>query len=443
MSISATETAHRGFARSRALHARASEVLAGGVSTAFRMFERPVPLFIEQASGAELVDVDHNRYVDFVAGFGPIVLGHADPAVGSAVTEAGARPQQVGAQHENEIRLAEALCEHVPAFESVRLALSGSEAIQAALRLARAATGRPLVLKFAGHYHGWLDSVFTATSHGSPGFPESGGQSSAALADLRVIEWNDEQALREAFATAGDRLAAVVMEALPCNQGVIHPRDGYLELARELCDEHGSVLIFDEVITGFRLGLGGAQALTGVTPDLAIVAKAMGNGYPISAFGGRADLMALVATNRVVHAGTYNGGGASVAAALATIERLRDPGFAAHDRMRRLGRRLMDGLRESAARHGHRLIAQGPGPVFFTWFHDLDEVTCYREHRLADGGRYARWAELLLSEGVRVIPAGRWYLTAAHTDAHIDETLAAAERAFAGLTAAAPPAGRR
>ncbi|MEN3284470.1 MAG: glutamate-semialdehyde -aminomutase [Solirubrobacteraceae bacterium] len=424
---------HQGFDRSRELHARASQSLAGGVSTAFRMFERPVPLFIKEARGAELVDVDGNRYVDFVAGFGPIVLGHADPVVSEAAVDAVSGPQQIGAQHEGEIALAEALCEHVPAFERVRLSLSGSEAVHAALRLARAATGRQLVLKFAGHYHGWLDGVFTATSHVAPGYPESRGQSVSALAGIRVIEWNDEQALREAFATAGSQLAAVIMEAIPCNQGFLYPRDGYLELARQLCDDAGTVLIFDEVITGFRLGLGGAQALTAVTPDLAVVAKAMANGYPISAFGGRADLMELVASNRVVHAGTYNGGGVSVAAALATIERLADPTFEAHERMRRLGRRLMYGLQDVAARHDHHLVAQGAGPVFFAWLTDRDEVTSYREHLQADSAAYARWAELMLGEGVRVIPAGRWYLTAAHTEAHIDEALDAADRAFARL----------
>ena len=400
------------------------------------MFERPVPLFIKEARGAELVDVDGNRYVDFVAGFGPVVLGHGDPVVSAAVADAVTGPQQVGAQHEGEIALAEALCEHVPAFETVRLSLTGSEAVHAALRLARAATGRPLILKFAGHYHGWLDGTFTATSHAPPGFPESRGQSISALAGVRVIEWNDAQAVREVFAAGGSQLAAVIMEAIPCNQGVMYPHAGYLELVRELCDDAGVVLIFDEVITGFRLGLGGAQEVTGVTPDLAVVAKAMGNGFPISAFGGRADLMELVASNRVVHAGTYNGGGISVAAALATIARLEDATLDAHARMRRLGARLMEGLRDAAGRHGHRLATQGPGPVFFAWLLEEGEVTSYRDHLRADSASYARWAQLMLAEGVRVIPAGRWYLTAAHTDEHVDEALAAADRAFAALPVA-------
>ena len=424
---------HHGFTASSALHARASESLAGGVSTAFRMFERPVPLFMREARGAELVDVDGNRYVDFVAGYGPVILGHGDPAVCDAVAEAARRTQQIGGQHEAEVLLAEALCRHVPAFDTVRLSVSGSEAVHAAVRLARAATGRQLVLKFAGHYHGWLDGMFCATSQLAPGFLESAGQDVAALAGLRVIEWNDETALQRAFADAGQQLAAIIMEPIACNQGVIYPRPGYLELARRLCDESGTLLIYDEVITGFRVALGGAQEVTGVTPDLAIVAKALGNGFPISAFGGRSDLMELVAGNVVVHAGTYNGGGISVAAALATLGRLEDPGLAIHDRMRQLGTQLQTGLRDAAARHGHRLVTRGPGPVFFAWMLAEGEVECYQDHRRADTASYVRWAELMLSEGIRVIPAGRWYLTAAHTDAHIDEALNAADRAFARL----------
>lgn len=429
----ATATAKSAFGKSAALHERAKGTLAGGVSTAFRMFERPVPLFIDEAAGAELVDVDGTRYVDYVAGFGPVVLGHADPHVAEAVARAAASVQQVGAQHEAEVILAERLCQQVPAFETVRISLTGSEAVHAALRLARAATGRPIVLKFAGHYHGWFDGVFSATSHVPPGWPESRGQDHSALAGIRVIEFNDAAALEQAFAVGGRDIAAVIMEAIPCNQGVIYPRPGYLELARRLCDDNGALLVFDEVITGFRLGLGGAQAETGVTPDLAVVAKAMGNGFPISAFGGRRELMDLVADNRVVHAGTYNGGGVSVAAALATIDRLEDGSLDAHAHMRRLGTRLREGLETAATEHGLRLVTQGPGPVFFAWFLDEGGVESYRDHLRADASLYARFAEHMLGEGVRVIPAGRWYLTAAHTDDHIDRSLEAAQRALATL----------
>ena len=420
------------YAKSRLLNERASGPLAAGVTTAFRAFERPVPLFIAEASGAHLVDADGNRYVDYVCGFGPIILGHGHEVVSDAVARAARTLQQVGGQHEGEIRLAERLCELVPSFERIRLGMSGSEGSHAAIRLARAATGRPLIVKFAGHYHGWFDGILVGTASLPPGLAESAGQPQSSVADIVLIEWNDVEAIRDLFARVGDRIAAVITEALPCNQGVIYPADGYLEELRALTESAGSLLIFDEVVTGFRVGLGGAQTLFGVTPDLTVVAKAMGNGFPISAFGGRADLMDLVASNKVLHAGTFNGGGISVAAANATIDVLSsDPGI--YERMRRLGQLLMTGLEKAGDAVGLRLVAQGPGPVFFTWFLEEGGVTTYRDHRRANGGRYARFAELLLNEGTRVIPAGRWYLNAAHTDDDVAQTLAATERALAVL----------
>ena len=424
-------TGARGFAHSRELHARASGSLAGGVSTAFRLSEQPVPLFCEQASGSRWIDVDGNQYVDFVCGFGPVILGHGDPAVCDAVSTAARRVQQVGGQHEGEFELAELLCQLIPSYDLVRFSVTGSEAVHGAVRLARAATGRPLVVKFAGHYHGWLDGVYTAVAAEPPAIPESLGQSPSAIGDLLVIDWNDTAALRQVLERGGEHIAAVIMEPLACNQGVIYPDRGYLELARELTRKNGSVLIFDEVITGFRLGLGGAQAEFGVTPDLTVVAKAMGNGFPVSAFGGRQDLMEMVGANMVVHAGTYNGGGISVAAALATIGRLQeDEGV--YERMMSLGRRLMDGLTDLARRHGHTFHTSGPGAVFFGWFSE-GPVDSFHEHLKADFELYGRFAEQMLQAGVRIIPAGRWYLTAAHDDEDIDLALEAADVALSGL----------
>jgi glutamate-1-semialdehyde 2,1-aminomutase len=411
------------------LFERARRVMAGGVSTAFRVAERPVPLFFEAGAGGRLRDVDDNEYVDFVCGYGPIILGHANPRVLQAVAAAASSYQQVGAQNPLEVELAEALCRHVPAYEMVRISLSGSEAIQAALRLARAATGRPLVVKFAGHYHGWFDSVFAGTGHLPPTLPETAGQSVSALADVVLLEWNDLAQLEAVFATAGDRIATVVMEPIPCNQGVLEPAPDYLEGVRKLTADNGAVLIFDEVITGFRLGLGGAQAKVGVTPDLTVTAKAMGNGFPVSAFGGRRDLMELVATNKVIHAGTYNAGGVSVAAALATIEQLAEDGGRLYEEMAARGRRLMAGLAAAAEAAGVPLQLRGPGQVFFAWISET-EVASYRDHLAADHAAYARFAEALSRKGVRVIPAGRWYLNAAHTDEDVEVAIAAAEQAF-------------
>jgi glutamate-1-semialdehyde 2,1-aminomutase len=390
-----------------------------------------VPLFFARADGARLVDVDGNEYIDYVCGYGPVVLGHGHPDVAEAVFGAATRLQQIGGQHEAEIELAEALCQAVPAMERVRTSISGSEAVHAALRLARGATGRTIIVKFIGHYHGWLDSVLSDSAYDGCAKPATLGQLHSALADVVLLEWNDAAGLQRAFAELGPSIAAVIMEPLPCNGGVIPPRPGFLELARDLTRNSGAVLIFDEVITGFRVGVGGAQEMLGVVPDLAVVAKAMANGFPISAFGGRADLMEFIADKRVLHAGTYNGGGVSVAAALATIRTLESEPI--HKHLTRLGTRLRDGLVEVAARHSRRLVAQGPGPVFFTWFLDDGEVTSYSEHLGADHETYGAFAELLLEHGVRVIPAGRWYLNAAHTDADIDRTLEAAEASLAQL----------
>ena len=345
---------------------------------------------------------------------------------------AAATVQQTGAQHEAELELAERVCQVVPAFELVRIGLSGSEGVHGALRVARAATGRPLVVKFAGHYHGWFDSILTATAHLPPAGPETSGQGAAAVADVIACEWNDPDSVAAVFAEHGDRIAAVIMEPLPCNAGVIPAVPGFLEHVRALCDGAGALLVFDEVITGFRVGIGGAQAELGVTPDLAVVAKALGNGFPVSVFGGRAEVMAEAATNRAMHAGTFNGGGISVAAALATSGVLMsDP--AGYDRVRAFGRQLMDGLITLGERHGHRIVAQGPGPVFYCWFLDEGGVASFRDHQRADLHRYARFVELMLGEGVRLIPAGRWYLTYAHEQADIEVTLAAADRVLAQL----------
>jgi glutamate-1-semialdehyde 2,1-aminomutase len=420
-----------GFERSHALGEKASLSLAGGVSTAFRRSERPLPLVIRSAEGGHVTDVDGNEYVDFVCGYGPVILGHADPTVAAAVGRAAAGLQQVGAQTEDEFRLAELLTREVPSFERVRISLSGSEAVHAALRLARAVTGRSLVAKFSGHYHGWLDPIFAGTAHVELA-TESAGQVASSIADLALLPWNDRAALEQFIQENGANLAALIMEPYPCNGGVIPPEPGYLELARELTTACGALLIFDEVITGFRIGLSGAQGELGVMPDLTIVAKAMGNGFPVSAFGGRADIMELVGDNRVVHAGTYNAGGISVAAALATISRLRetDP----YPRLRALGTRLRDGLVDTAHSHGHRLLAKGPGPVFFTWLLADGDITSFNDHLRADAAGYALVAQGLTENGVRVIPNGRWYLNAAHTESDVDRALAVADRVFAQLS---------
>src|SRR5579862_5294521 len=241
------------FAGSRALYERASRSVAGGVATAFRRSERPVPLFFEQARGAHLIDVDGREYLDFVCGFGPVILGHSHAAVAAAVAESAKTLQQPGGQHLGEIELAERLRSCVPSIELVRFASSGSEAVHGALRAARAATGRMVVVKFAGHYHGWLDGIFTGTAGQLLGLPDSQGQPLSSLSEVVTTAWNDEDALSEVFRRVGKQVAAVIMEPIQCNAGVFYPRQEYLEFARALTQEYGALLIFDEVITAFRL----------------------------------------------------------------------------------------------------------------------------------------------------------------------------------------------
>ena len=420
------------FSRSRALHGRASRSVAGGVSTAFRRFERPVPLFFEKARGAHLVDVDGREYLDFVCGFGPVILGHSHAAVAAAVAASATTLQQPGGQHLGEIELAEQLRARIPSIELVRFASSGSEAVHGALRAARATTGRTVVVKFTGHYHGWFDGIFTATAGPPHGLPDSQGQPFSSLSEVVTTAWNNEDTLSEVFRRVGKQVAAVIMEPIQCNAGVFYPRKEYLEFARALTHEYGALLIFDEVITAFRLGHGGVQQELGITPDLTVVAKAMANGFPIAAFGGRETVMSLIASNAAVHAGTFNGNAVAVAASLATLSELAaNPPYPA---MRQLGARLMEGLRESAARHGHRLVTRGPGPVFFTWFAS-DDVTSYDEHLRADFEKYARFAQLMLEAGIRVIPSGRWYLSAAHRVEDIEQTIETSESVFAALAA--------
>jgi glutamate-1-semialdehyde 2,1-aminomutase len=312
----------------------------------------------------------------------------------------------------------------MPAFAQLRFATSGSEAVQAAVRTARTATGRSLILMFSGHYHGWLDGLFRGTdARPSEGIPD------AASSAYLTISWNDFDAVRDAFMQAGEEIAAVLMEPLPCNAGIFAPRVGFLEYVRDLAHSSGALVIFDEVITGFRVDLAGVQGVSGVTPDLAIVSKAMANGYPISAFGGTRDVMRVLDNRRTIHGGTFNGGGVSVAAASATITRLTALGPPLYERLTVLGQQLMKGICRSGARAGVSVEVAGPGPVFHVWFSDAPVVN-YLDHLSADREKYARFAARLFDCGIWVLPSGRWHLSAAHSTDHVSETLQAVDSAF-------------
>ncbi|MBV9278704.1 MAG: aminotransferase class III-fold pyridoxal phosphate-dependent enzyme, partial [Chloroflexi bacterium] len=409
--------------------------MAGGVSSNFRLGTEPVPLFIERAQGSHLVDADGNSYVDYVLGMGPDILGHAPPEVVEAVTAALAEGQLFAGQHRREVELARLLTDLIPSAELVRFGSSGSEMVHAALRLARAATGRAKVVKFEGHYHGWFDTILVSTSPplaeiGSREEPipyrQTAGQPASTVADVVVLPWN-ELSLVEAYLGkhAGDT-AAVIMEPILCNTSVIAPHPGYLEGVRQLCSRHGVVLIFDEVITGFRAGPGGAERRLGVVPDLSVLAKALGSGFPIAALAGRAWLMERFGDGTVLHGGTYNSNVACIAAALATVTRLAAEDGAAGVALEKRGSQLMDGLRALAAETDTPLRVQGFGWTFNTTFGGPTCIDDYRSYQASDLGRQRAFLRALQDHGVRVTSRGTWFLSTAHTDADISQTLEAA-----------------
>ena len=433
------------YSNSTSLYEQAREHLGGGVSSNFRYAgygESPVPLFYAKGSGSRLTDVDGNVYIDYALANGPAILGHAPPAVLEAVSRTLAMGQLFAGQHELELELARRLTEIVPCADLVRFASSGSEAVQAALRLARAHTGRRKIIKFEGHYHGWLDNIFMSVA---PSPNEAGpasapvpvshtpGQPESVLGDVLVLPWNDIDVFADALLAYRDEIAGVIMEPILCNTGALRPRPGYLESVRAITAEHGVVLVFDEVITGFRVGLQGAQGLLGVTPDLAVFAKALAAGFPLAAVVGRREVMERVEAGGVMHGGTYNANVMSIAAGLATLEELsRDDGQAYRDMTRR-GERLMEELPAMARRHGEPVRVFGVGPAFHVAFTDEADIHDYRSFIRTDGARRDRFNARLHSEGVRITARGTWFLSAAHSDEDIEESLAAADRAFPAL----------
>lgn len=430
------------YQESASLLARAKKVLASGVSSEFRKYNHPHAIFYTHGEGARLYDVDGNEYLDFTLSQGPLIVGHSHPKLVSAVAEYSANGQLYAGQHIREIELAEKLQELIPSAEMMRFCLDGSTAVQTAFRIARAKTGKQKFLRFEGHYHGWLDNVAWGISTPSAealgsrerpvAHPWSGGLSSGSRDEFIILPWNDLELVRQTLAEHQHEIAAVITEPVMCNNGCIPPAQGFLQGLREECDRYGIALIFDEVITGFRLGLSGAQGYFGVTPDLSVFAKALASGYPISAIVGRRDWMEELASARVIHAGTMNSGNATIAAALATIGILEeDPDT--HERMFRLGRKLMDGLRLAGQEAGQPLLVQGMGPMFITAFTPLHEMRDYRDTLSADKARLGRFIALMHDRGIRIIGRGLWYISAVHTDEDIDHAIEVAKEVLMEL----------
>jgi len=416
---------------------RAASVIPGGVNSPVRSFRGVggTPFFVRRGAGARLETVDGRTVIDYVMSYGPLILGHAHPAVVAAAQAAAAEGLSFGAPTPREVELAELLVEALPAMDWVRMVNSGTEATMAALRVARAATGRERVVKFMGCYHGHHDSLLVRAGSGAAtlGVPDSAGVP-AAMAELTVtLPYNDREALGEAFRQWGDEVAAVIVEPVAGNMGTVLPQPGFLEDIRRLTREHGALLVMDEVMTGFRVAWGGAQVRYGIDPDLTCLAKVIGAGLPVAAYGGRREFMSLVAPlGPVYQAGTLSGNPVGMAAGLAQLTTVGGPPF--YRELERRTKALAAGLHERAARHGVAVSTVAVGGMLSLFFsadapHDFDAVTA------TDTARFRRFFHALLDEGVFWPPSPfeTAFLSAAHDDEVIEETLSAADRAFARL----------
>ncbi|HEA21130.1 hypothetical protein LCGC14_1033510 [marine sediment metagenome] len=416
--------------RSAMLLERSCKVLAGGVSSEFRKFNHPHALFYDHAEGVYINDVDGNQYLDFTLSQGPMIVGHSHPHVLRRIREYTEKGQLFAGQHILEIELAEKLNKYIPSAEMMRFCLDGTTAVQTALRVARAKTGRKKFIRFEGHYHGWLDNVSWGLTldekkmgpRKSPtSVPWTSGIVESSKDEFIILPWNDLVLIQKTMAENHEEIAAIITEPIMCNNGCILPEPGFLEGLREICTQHGTTLIFDEVITGFRTDLGGAQKYFGVTPDLSIFAKAMASGYPISAIVGKREWMQLVADGEVIHAGTMNSACALVAAAIGTIEVLERKGT--YERLYALGQRLMEGLRKVSKETGQNLLVQGLGPMLHTGFADVDEVREFRDLTAYEQPKSKMFVQGMQQRGVRIIGRGLWYISTVHEEKHIDHAV--------------------
>jgi glutamate-1-semialdehyde 2,1-aminomutase len=419
------------------LFARAQQTTPGGVNSPVRAFRSVggTPRFITRAEGPYFYDADGKRYIDYIGSWGPAIVGHAHPQVVKAVQDAATRGLSFGAPTQGEVEMAEELCRLVPSIEQVRLVSSGTEATMSALRLARGATGRDKIVKFEGCYHGHADSLLVKAGSGllTFGNPTSAGVPADFVQHTLVLDYNDVAQLEDAFATMGDTIACVIVEAVAGNMNLVRATPAFLQRMRELCTEHGAVLIFDEVMSGFRVGLGGAQALYGITPDITCLGKVIGGGLPVAAFGGRAELMQKMAPiGPVYQAGTLSGNPVAVAAGMTTLKLVQEPGF--YDKLSAQTARLAQGLAAAAKDAGIAFSADSVGGMFGFYF-SAEVPSTYAQMMAGDKERFNRFFHGMLDEGVYFAPAmfEAGFVSAAHDDAVIDETVAAARRVFASI----------
>jgi glutamate-1-semialdehyde 2,1-aminomutase len=426
--------------RNEILFDKSQLVIPGGVNSPVRAFRSVggTPLFVSRGEGACVWDADGRRYIDYVGSWGPLVLGHAHPQVVEAVREAASRGLSFGAPTEAELEMAELLTRLLPSVQQVRLVSSGTEATMSAIRLARGFTGRAKIVKFEGCYHGHADSLLVKAGSGALTFgqPSSAGVPAEITAHTLVLDYNDPGMLERAFGAQGDEIAAVIVEPVAGNMNLVKPRPEFLRALRDLCTKHGAVLIFDEVMTGFRVGLQGAQGLYRITPDLTTLGKVIGGGMPVGAFGGRRDIMQCIAPlGPVYQAGTLSGNPVAVAAGLATLKLVQAPGF--FERLGETAARLVQGLQKVGTDAGLAFSAQSVGGMFGVYFRAAPPES-YAQVMECDKNAFNRFFHSMLDQGVYLAPSAfeAGFVSAAHSDADIGATIAAASAAFAKVAAA-------
>jgi glutamate-1-semialdehyde 2,1-aminomutase len=426
------------YKKSNALFEDAKRVLPGGVDSPVRAFKAVggQPLFIDRGEGAYLIDADGNRYVDYVLSWGPLILGHAHPRIVSALSDAAARGTSFGAPSELETRLADLVMSLMPNIEMIRFVNSGTEATMSALRLARAFTRRNKIVKFQGNYHGHADMLLVQAGSGvaTLGLPDSPGVPPATVADTLTAKYNDTESVQTLFQQFPGEIAAVIVEPVAGNMGLVPPAEGFLKGLRDLTQDDGTLLIFDEVMTGFRVHPGGAQTLYGVAPDLTTLGKVIGGGLPVGAYGGRRDIMEMIAPSGPVYqAGTLSGNPLAMTAGIETLSELKEPGV--WESLEATGGKLVDGLAAAANAAGVSVQHGRVGTMFGLFFVD-DPVTDWNSAAQSDVGKFARYHSAMLERGVYLAPSQyeAGFISTAHGDAEIDSTLEAAKEVFASLS---------